>query len=167
MIERGEILAAWRVAAEVTAAFYAITAADIMAPSRGRGPKPPRAVCEAKKLAVHLVVILIDRLTYSELAAAIGLHKDTVASHCAWAREASAVDPRIEDNAATLEMGARARMRALADAPGVRIAVDRALAARNALHAYAEELARNLAVHPSHPTDFEPHGNVIKIARNR
>jgi hypothetical protein len=141
MIERGRILSAWRVAVEVTAPAYAVAPEAIMAPSRGRGPKPPAAVCEAKKIAIYLTVILVDGLQYAALAGALGLHKDTVSSHCAWARAAD----HLEEKIAAFELAGRARIRAMADAPAIRLAGDRALAARNALHAYAEELARAIA----------------------
>lgn len=141
MRERPQILAAWRVAVEVAAQAYYVPPQAIRAPSRGRGPKPPAPVCEAKKVAIYLTVILVDGLQYAELAALIGLHKDTVSSHCAWAREAD----HLEEKIAALELLGRARIKAMADTPAIRLAADQMLAVRNAIHAYAEEVFRQLA----------------------
>lgn len=90
-MERGGIsiwpmAAAWSAAVEVTAVAYGVPPEVIAAESRGRGPRPPREVWQAKKMAVHLAIVL-GQCDYAALGRQIGLHRDTVASHCAWVRD--------------------------------------------------------------------------------
>lgn len=79
--------AAWRAAVQVTEGTFGLTPGAITAPSRGRGPRPPAEVREPKKLAIYLANSLAD-CDYAALARHVGLHKDTVHSHCAAVREA-------------------------------------------------------------------------------
>ena len=101
-----KITDAWTAAATVTAAAYGVPAALITAPSRGRGPRPATAVQLPKKMAVYLAVVLAG-CDYAALGRAIGLHRDTVASHCAWMRHASAEDHELGVLIAALEISAR------------------------------------------------------------
>lgn len=100
---------AWDCAVEVTAMAYGITPQELHAPSRGRGPRPPKSAWEPKKVAVHLTVVITD-CGYAELGRHLGLHRDTVASHCAWARSAMANDEQLEGlaHALKLRLGKRA-----------------------------------------------------------
>lgn len=103
---------AWDAAVEVTAVVYGVSALVIRAESRGRGPRPPREVWEAKRMAVHVAVGL-SNCDYAALGRHIGLHKDTISTHCAKAREACAGE---EETAAIGEMlmaTASTRLRAL------------------------------------------------------
>lgn len=106
-----DMMAAWSVAADVAGAAYGVPAALITSPSRGRGPRPPRAVWAAKKMAVHLAVVLSD-CDYAALGRRLGLHKDTVASHCAAIREACAACDQVEALSGALEVAAQHRLRA-------------------------------------------------------
>lgn len=81
--------AAWASAAEVCAAAYRVSPEAILAPSRGRGPRPPADVWDAKKTAIYLTVVLSD-CDYARVGRLIGLHKDTVSTHCAAVRNACA-----------------------------------------------------------------------------
>ena len=91
----GRIAKCWEAAVVVTAAAYGVDPALVARQSRGRGPRPPPEIWEPRKLAVHLAIVLSDA-TYAELGRHIGLHRDTVASHCDWAREACAQDVELE-----------------------------------------------------------------------
>ena len=46
-------------------------------------------------MAVHVAVIVAD-CDYAELGRLIGLHKDTVASHCASVRDDCAISDQVE-----------------------------------------------------------------------
>lgn len=106
-INRWPIADAWRAAAQVTAAAYGVQPDAIMAPSRGRGPKPPEAVQAPKKMAVHLAVIMAG-CDYAALGRHVGLHKDTVSSHCAAMRRVCAEDHQLDVLALALEASAAA-----------------------------------------------------------
>lgn len=112
--------AAWEAAVEVVASTYAISPAVLRAASRGRGPRPPRAAWAAKKMAVSLAVVLCG-CDYIELARLLGLHKDTVSSHCAAIREACATDDDFEQLSLSLEVCARLRL-AIDPPPAMRAA---------------------------------------------
>jgi hypothetical protein len=75
-------------AVEVSAAAFRVDPSLISAESRGRGPKPPKHVSEAKKVAVYITVAL-SGCPYAEVARFIGYHRDTVCSHCADVRLAT------------------------------------------------------------------------------
>lgn len=72
----------WDICTQVVSAQYGIDVAMIRAPSRGRGPRPLGKVWWPKKMAVYLTV-LVSGCDRAELGRLIGLHRDTVASHCA------------------------------------------------------------------------------------
>lgn len=97
---------AWSAAAQVSANAYGVQAPEITAPSRGRGPRPPQSVWAAKKMAVHLTVILTGA-DYACVGRHIGLHRDTVASHCAAMRQEASESDVIEVSAQALEQIAR------------------------------------------------------------
>lgn len=86
---------AWDVAVKAVSAAYRVDPNSITAESRGRGPRPPEAIREPKKVAIYLAVTLTG-CDYAALGRHVGLHKDTVTSHCAWAREACAGDAELE-----------------------------------------------------------------------
>lgn len=77
----------------VTAATYGVGPELLLAESRGRGPRPPEQAREPKKIAVFIAVVLAD-CEYIQLARHVGLHKDTIASHCAEIRALSEDDRR-------------------------------------------------------------------------
>ena len=103
---------AWRVACETTALTYGVQVGLLTAPSRGRGPRPPAAVWEAKKIAVHVTVTLAG-CSYWDLGRVIGLCRDTVSSHCADVRDRLRVDPSAEARLVAIERLARIRLMAL------------------------------------------------------
>ncbi|HEV2530929.1 hypothetical protein [Phenylobacterium sp.] len=116
--EPAAVLQAWSIAGEITGGAYGLPADLLSSQSRGRGPRPPRAAWEARKMAVHLVILVLD-CPYATLARAIGLNKDTVASHCADMREACAESDRVERLSEALETCLRTRL-ALVDLDGTR-----------------------------------------------
>lgn len=168
-----DIQAAWDAATAVTAMAFDVPAEIIAAPSRGRGPRPPRNVWTAKKMAVHLAVIIAD-CDYASLGRHLGLHRDTVASHCADMREASGESDLNEVSAVALERLARFRLQSLAAQrlEGLRAQMammEATLCELNALgSAGLPALSGALFSsddHPTfHPTIPEDHGNVIAMA---
>lgn len=161
----------WQAAVAVTAAAYGVDPAVLGAESRGRGPRPPADIWEPRKMAVHLAVV-ISGVSYAALGRHIGLHRDTVASHCADVRDAihdeiESASLALEPLAKSLERLARARLVAL---HSNRIDAVRAHLAMLE-QATAELVGSSDELRQSHPTNtrvsIEPHGNVIKIARNR
>lgn len=82
---------AWSICVDVVADTFGVDAALLTAESRGRGPRPPRRAWDAKKMAVHLTV-LVSGCDRAELGRLIGLHKDTIASHCAEMQDATDED---------------------------------------------------------------------------
>lgn len=106
---RWDLAEAWAAASEVTAAAWAVDAAAIKAPTRGRGARPPPQVWEPKKIAVYLAISLSNG-DQAELARLLGMHKDTVSSHCAWARERALVDARFEVQLETVLAAADVRL---------------------------------------------------------
>jgi hypothetical protein len=164
MQNRWSAIQGWEAAVTVTAAAYAIEPALLKAPSRGRGPRPPACVWEAKKMAVHLAV-LVSGCDYAALGRELGLHRDTVASHCAEMRQRAAEDEYIETASQTLELLVRTTLE--------RKAIGSLVASRAHL-ALFEEITRELITvmplppssdpHPTaHPTETIDHGNVIKL----
>jgi hypothetical protein len=99
-MDGGMLKAAFELAATAAASAYDVNPAAITAPSRGRGYKPPAEVAAAKKLALWLTVASTS-CGYAELGRAIGLHRDTVCSHCADVR-AETLDDDVEDLAEAL-----------------------------------------------------------------
>lgn len=154
--------AAWNAATAVAAAAYGVSEDVLKAESRGRGPRPPRAAWEAKKMAVHLAV-LVSGCGYAELAATIGFHRDTIASHCAEMRGRDSDSAEVSSEA--LEALTRARLE--------RKMVDDVAAARahlEALQLLAGDLVTggvNLSSSdrhpPHHPTETADDGNVIRL----
>lgn len=108
-IQRCTICEAWDASVEVTAAAFAVDPELLRAESRGRGPRPPRAAWMAKKMAVHLAIVLAG-CDYIALARLLRLHKDTVSSHCAAIRDACAGDDDFEQLSLSLEVCARLRI---------------------------------------------------------
>jgi len=90
-IKRWPVARAWEVAVEITALAYGVDPAAITAETRGRGPRPPEAVREPKKIAVFVTIVLSGS-DYTALARHLGMHKDTISSHCASVREACCAD---------------------------------------------------------------------------
>lgn len=157
----------WEAAVAVTASAYGVDAALIAAPSRGRGPRPPAHIWQAKKMAVHLAVIVADQ-GYKALAVELGMHKDTVCSHCADMRTVAETDQDLEDLSVGLERAVRLRAASLALAP-VEIAasdpLDRML---SAMRDYADSFIRPSSDQNGlHPTKTADHGNVITTATVR
>lgn len=114
--------AAWDAAVEVTAAVYGVAPGPLRAPSRGRGPRPPERAREPKKVAVWLAVLLSGR-DYKAVARFLGLHKDTVSSHCADIRE-EAIDDARERQLDALAAAATVRLELGGAAHGNVIALD-------------------------------------------
>ncbi|MGH6956251.1 MAG: hypothetical protein ACREEW_06250 [Caulobacteraceae bacterium] len=110
---RWSIARAWEAAVTVTAAAYDVAPAAIRAPSRGRGPRPQSVAWEPRKMAVHLAVVLTG-CSYAAVGREIGLHRDTVASHCAEMRDQVLAEAWAETASETLEKLARARLEGLA-----------------------------------------------------
>ena len=106
------VAAAWEAAVEVTAAAFDVDPDGLRAESRGRGPRPAAELWAPKKMAVHVAVILAD-CGYAALGAHLGLHRDTVASHCASIRELAATDDRFEALSETLVAAGSFRLDAL------------------------------------------------------
>lgn len=98
---------AWTAVLSVTATAYALDIEALGAPSRGRGPRPPKTVWEARKVAVYLVVVLSDQ-NHAAVARHIGFHRDTVNSHCLAMREAVLDDLDMEERVGALRVAAAA-----------------------------------------------------------
>lgn len=149
---------AWAASVEVTAAAYDADPRDVAVQSRGRGPRPFKKVWEARKIAVYLAVVLSD-CGYAELGRLIGLHRDTVASHCADVREAADVD-RDEVSLVALEAMARGRLgqfdRQRIDAMRAQLALLENVTGDLPLRTISSDSRPTL-----HPTDFGPHETVI------
>lgn len=175
---QSNITEAWNAAVEVVAGAYRVETAILKAESRGRGPRPPQHVWEAKKLAVYIAVAA-SNCDYAELARHIGLHRDTVTSHCAGVRERCADETAFEIRAEALIAATLHRLSRPAIEPGPVTEEQVTLAAMwSALEARMqrmEALLEKIAAHPTksddfaaHPTRAADHENVIKIpARGR
>ena len=172
--QRWDIGAAWEASAAICAATFNVPAVLITAPSRGRGPRPPANIWLAKKMAIHLAVVIAD-CGYAALGEKIGLHRDTVASHCAEIRAAAMKTERGELISTVLEFLARTRLQSLAE---------QQLATMRAQLAMLEATVRDFGqtggdaapvigfiqpaassdIHPTlHPTKNGDHGNVIRL----
>lgn len=170
MMRRWGVAETWTAAVEVTAAIYGVDEAVLRAESRGRGPRPPRSVWEAKKMAVYLAV-LVSGCDRAELGRLIGFHRDTIASQCAEMQGATDADSG-ELLSLSLERIVRSRLegRALAQ-----VASDRARLAM--LEETTRELVTVLRIDASsdsHPTKSPgfirqegDHGDVIELAPKR
>lgn len=152
---------AWLAATAVVARAYpGVTQPMLTAPSAGRaGPRPPRACWEAKKVAVHLTVS-ISGCDYAALGRHVGLHKDTVASHCAQVRDEITVNDRIGAQVAALELLAMQRCAAMThtqiDAVRAHLAMLEDIVRDKATEqATLSDLAAGLASSDRHPT-FHP-----------
>lgn len=155
---RWSIAEAWATASDVTAAAYGVGVELLRAESRGRGPRPPREAWEAKKVAVYLAVVLSD-CDYAELGRLIGLHKDTVSSHCAAVRNSVLDSDMAETSAQALEALARGRLELNA---GERL---NAMRAHLTMLQSATVEVLGLANHPTaHPT---PHPTLVLTSRER
>ena len=73
-------------AVAIAARLHGVPATAITAPTRGRGWRPNVEAWEAKKHAIHACVV-VSGCTYAQMGRLIGMHRDTVASHCADVRE--------------------------------------------------------------------------------
>lgn len=157
LLRKFDLDAAWDAAVSVTATAYRVDGELISAASRGRGPRPPQAIWEAKKMAVFLVVVVSGQ-DYASVGRHIGLHRDTVASHCAGVRERCATDGDIETRAEALTEAALHRAAKGLPPKPPRAESEITLAAR---------LARIEAVlglsdgNGAHPTAAPDHANVI------
>ncbi|HUO21693.1 MAG TPA: hypothetical protein VMU59_04190 [Caulobacteraceae bacterium] len=141
---------AWPAAARVTAAAYAVDAAAIMAPSRGRGPRPAPEAWDAKKVAIYLAVCL-SGCDYAALGRHVGLHKDTVSSHCADVRARLADADRDEISLEALEAIARGQLQR-----GELARLDAVRAQLMVLADVTAELVGSSDAHPTfHPTALE------------
>lgn len=170
-VRKWDIGEAWDVAVTVTAAAYGIAPEMLRAESRGRGPRPPKEAWLPKKMAVHLTVVLSGS-DYAELARLTGLHRDTVASHCASVRELCASDLDADVQAeGLLAFAVKRLLNPAAPLPAPNAAEAEKLsvawlAARvEALETLVRaDLIRRGALHPTTPPD---HTNVIKIPGTR
>jgi hypothetical protein len=167
-MQRWGVSEAWEAAALATATVYCVEPALIRAESRGRGPRPPQSIWEAKKMAVHIAVT-VSGCDYAALGRALGMHRDTIASHCAEMRQRAAEDEFLETTSQLLEQATRAQLerRALT-----------VLDAARAHLAMLEDAARDLVSvmpqrpstdrHPTlHPTEVRPHETVIELRSKR
>ncbi len=154
---------AWDAAVAVTSAAYGVGPDEIDTPTRGRGPRPPQRIWEAKKMAVHLAV-LVSGCAYTDLARRLGYHRDTVTSHCASMREAMASDADLEELSNGLERAARLRaasQRLTAREVAASDPLDKLL---GALREYSDSFIRHSSDKTAlHPTKVDDHGTVIKI----
>lgn len=181
LTRRWPMAAAWSAATEVAAVAFGISPDLLRAPSRGRGPKPPVAAREPKKMAVHLAVMLAD-CEYAELGRLIGLHKDTVASHCAGQRARCDEDIEAEATSDLLLAAAMMRLELLAGSGSPRRRHDPATRAQcRAFRLDALELMMNQALRtlrdatsdePQKPSDprrisSDEHRKVIAAPANR
>jgi hypothetical protein len=113
-----DVASAWRAAVEVVAAAAGIDPDAIRGEGIRRGPRPSEAAREPKKIAIALAVTLSER-SYASLARHVGLHKDTVCSHCADIRKACD-DDVFEQRFEALLILARARVCGRQREPGAR-----------------------------------------------
>ena len=167
MMRRWGVAETWDAAVEVAASVYGVDQAPLRAQSRGRGPRPPRSAWAAKKMAVHLTV-LVCGCERAELGRLIGFHRDTIASHCAEMQDATDADTG-ELLSLALERIVRGRLESRAIAQ---------LAADRARLAMLEETTREL-VSVLQSTDARPtktmgvirpehdHADVIALAPSR
>lgn len=125
--------AAWAASVEVVSRIYGVERELLTAASRGRGPRPPARVWDAKKMAVY-VTVLVSGCDRAELGRLLGYHKDTIATHCAEAERATDTDTG-ELLSLALERMVRSRLEADAIAE---------IAARRAGLAMLEETTREL-----------------------
>ena len=157
---------AWEAASDVAATAYRIEPELLRAASRGRGPRPPARCHEAKKMAVHLAVI-VSGCSYAELARHMGFHKSTIAIHCHRMRAGVLMDDHDEISAEALETLVRAR---LAIAAKRRIDVTRAFLAQLADLAedlICPEINPSSSAHPSlHPSLEAPRENIFRLDRS-
>lgn len=137
---------AWDAAVQASAAAYQVPPEAVSAESRGRGPRPPEAVREPRKLAVYIAVSL-SGCDYAVLGRHVGLHKDTVASHCAWAREACALDDDFERRVEVLTAAAALSMQVAGVHPSTarKIAAVRRATSLDRLRALEEHMAKVFA----------------------
>lgn len=101
----------WAAATEAVSGAYGVSVNVLRAESRGRGARPPANTWEAKKMAVHLAVIL-SACSYAELARLVGYNRDTITSHCAAVREACALDEEMQAKSEALHRFAVGRLEA-------------------------------------------------------
>lgn len=106
---RWSVAQCWETAVEVTAAAYHVDAADLGAPSKGVGARPVKECWEARKIAVQLAVMLAE-CSYAALGRVAGLHRDTVAAHCAEVRDELLKVESVEAGLLALERLARGRL---------------------------------------------------------
>lgn len=99
---------AWLAVTEVAAAAYGVEPELLRAPSRGRGPRPPERAREPKKVAIYLTLMLSGS-DCAALARHLGMHRDTVWSHCAEVR-LWADDDVIEQNLQVLAAAASVKL---------------------------------------------------------
>jgi hypothetical protein len=131
---------AWDAAVHVCALAHRIAPEAIRAESRGRGPKPPSEVRLPKKLAIYLAFSL-SGCQYAALARHVGLHKDTVHSHCGDIRDEIATDARLETLVGVLGSAAIAHM----EISGIAVAAPcSSLAARLDMRGQVREMQRGL-----------------------
>jgi hypothetical protein len=110
LIRRWDMAAAWDAAVHVCASAYGLDEEGLRAKSRGRGPRPAERVWQPKKIAVHLTVAIAE-CGYAALGRLVGLHKDTIASHCASVRAECAGDAALEAFVHTLEDEVKTQLR--------------------------------------------------------
>lgn len=149
-----QIAAIWEASTASVGAAYNVAPGDLRRPSLGRGPRPQKTLWEPKKVAVYITAWL-TQCDCAALARAIGLHRDTVHSHCASIREKMAQDAafdaqvrllggmtglRVERAPAPASRKHRMAATAEADAAAIEDQVQRA---RDALHLWAPKGSRN------------------------
>lgn len=169
-VQKWEIGQAWDMAVTVTAAAYGIAPEILRAESRGRGPRPPKDAWLPKKMAVHLTVVLSGS-DYAELARLTGLHRDTVASHCASIRDLCATDLDADTQAEGLLAFAVNRLLnpgAPLPQPATPSEERLSLAWLNARMEVLEALVRDLIRRDGdHPTAAQDHGKLILLPGTR
>lgn len=151
----------WRTAVEVTAQTYGLDPEELRRESRGRGPRPPEHTWEAKKMAIHVTVLVAD-CSYAELARRIGFHKDTVCSHCAEMRDRVLMDDAMEAKSSAVEQMVRFRLLNLA-----RQRVDVVRAQLALLEAATAELGEVHALGASSVDQPSFHPTISVSSRNR
>lgn len=77
---------AWLEAVKATATIMRVRVTDLVAADPRRGWRPPKAVWDAKKVAIYGAVGATG-CRYAPMGRAIGLHRDTIAEHCASVRQ--------------------------------------------------------------------------------
>ena len=154
---------AWSAAVIVVAAAYDLPTEEIAQESRGRVPRPPARVWEARKMAVFIAVSL-SGCDYATLGRELGLHKDTISSHCSEIRRACEEDDTLEtmsnalEQAADAQLAAQALRRTVVGKPrsvGRAARADRArllLRTAETLRQVADWLASDEFIRPFHPT---------------